>query len=76
MEVIWGRHQTGQCVAGCQEDTTSGEAAQRSTTALHSDPAPKSLSLSKHLQMRVPAPGALQTALTPEEKVAGRLTIA
>lgn len=76
MEVSWGRHQVGQRVAGSQEDTTPGEAAQSSTTALHSDPAPKSLSLSKCPQTRVPAPGALQTVLTPEEKVAGRLMIA
>jgi len=76
MEVIWGRHQTGQCVAGSQEDTTSGEAAQRSTTALHSDPAPTSLSSSKRPRMRVPATGALQTVLTPEKKVAGRLRMA
>lgn len=38
MEVIWGRHQAGECLTGSQ-DTASGEAVQRNTPALRSDPA-------------------------------------
>lgn len=62
--------------AGSQEDPASGEAARRSTTALQADPAPKSLSLSTRPQTRVSAPGALQTVLPAEEKVAGGLMTA